>query len=83
MGRRRKVWLTVIVGIAALLAVAALMVLPLFIALAVGAVAILVVLFVSGGASRPRWDAASKAEAEAARRGDQAPFLGDHNDTTF
>ena len=83
MGGRKKLWLMIIVGIGALLAVAALMVLPLYIALAVGGVAVLVVLFVSGSPSRRRWDAASRAEAEAAQRGDQAAFLGDRHDTTF
>ena len=76
MGGRKKLWLMIIVGIVALLAVGALMVLPLYIALAVGGVAVLVVLFVTGSPSRRRWDAASKAEAEAAQRGDQAMFLG-------
>ena len=80
MGGKRKLLLLIMVGILALLAVGALMVLPLYIALAVGAVAVLVVFFVSGGPSRNRWDARSKAEAEAARRGDQGVFLGDHND---
>ena len=83
MGGRKKLWLMIIVGIVALLAVGALMVLPLYIALAVGGVAVLVVLFVTGSPSRRRWDAASKAEAEAAQRGDQAMFLGDRHDTTL
>ena len=75
MGGKKKLWLTITVVIVALLAVGALMVLPLYIALAVGGVAVLVVLFVSGSPSRRRWDAASKAEAEAARRGNQAVFM--------
>ena len=84
MGGKKKLWLTITVVIIALLAVGALMVLPLYIALAVGGVAVLVVLFVSGSPSRRRWDAASKAEAEAAQRGNQAVFMGDHhNDGTF
>ena len=83
MGGRRKLWLMISGVIAGLLAVGALLFLPLFIALAVGAVATLVVLFMSGNVSRQRWDAASKAEAEAAQRGDQAVFMRDHNDTTF
>lgn len=82
MGGRKKLWL-IIIGIIALLAVGALMVLPLYIALAIGGVAVLVVLFLSGSPSRRRWDAASKAEAEAAQRGDQAAFLGDRHDTTL
>ncbi len=83
MGGKKKLWLMIIVGIVALLAVGALMVLPLYIALVAGGVAVLIVLFVSGSPSRRRWDAASKAEAEAARRGDQAAFLGDRHDTTL
>jgi hypothetical protein len=83
MGGKKKLWLIVIVGIVALLGVVALMVLPLFIALAIGGVAILVVLFLTGSPSRRRWDAASKAEAEAAQRGDQTAFLGDRHDTTL
>ncbi len=83
MGGKKKLWLTITIVIVALIALGALLILPLYIALIVGGVAVLGVLFVSGGPSRRRWDAQSKAEAKAAQRGDQAAFLGDRHDTTL
>ena len=64
-------------------AVLAFFFLPTLVALGIAVLALIIVPLMLAGPSQRRWDAASRAEAEAAQRGDQAAFLGDRHDTTF
>ena len=84
MGRRKKLITISLVSVVALfVALAALLLLPLLIAVGVVGVALIIVLITTAGPSQRRWDAVSRAEADAAQRGDQSAFLGDRHDHTF
>ena len=84
MGSRKKLIAVSLASVGALLVAAlAFLFVPMLIALGVAAVALIVVLIVSAGPSQRRWDAVSRAEADAAQRGDQSAFLGDRHDHTF
>ena len=84
MGRRKKLITISLVSVVALfVALAALLFLPLLIAVGVVGVALIIVLITTAGPSQRRWDAVSRAEADAAQRGDQSAFLGDRHDHTF
>ena len=76
-GRRKRLILTIGVIAAAILTIGALLFLPLLVAILVGGVAVILLMFVTGGSVRHRRDALSKAQADAAQRGDQAAFMGD------
>ena len=84
-GRKKLVILTIVVVVASVLTMAALLFLPLWMAILVGGVAVILLLSVTAGPARHRRDAVSKAQAEAAQRGDQAAFMGDrgHGGTGF
>ncbi|MDE2780835.1 MAG: hypothetical protein OXI91_14340 [Chloroflexota bacterium] len=84
MRGRKKLIAVSLASVGALLVAAlAFLFVPMLIALGVAAVALIVVLIVSAGPSQRRWDAVSRAEADAAQRGDQSAFLGDRHDHTF
>lgn len=84
MGGRKKLVLLTLFSFAALvLALAALLFLPLLIGIGVVAAVLIVVLITVAGPSQRRWDRVSRAEADAAQRGDQSAFLGDRHDHTF
>lgn len=82
MGGRKKLVLLTLFSFAAL-ALAALLFLPLPIGIGVVAAVLIVVLITVAGPSQRRWDRVSRAEADAAQRGDQSAFLGDRHDHTF
>ena len=82
-GRKRKVILSVVSIVGILVALSALLFLPLLIAVGVLGAVLIVVLITTAGPSQRRWDAVSRHEAEAAQRGDQSAFLGDRHDHTF
>ncbi|MDE2841959.1 MAG: hypothetical protein OXN21_01115 [Chloroflexota bacterium] len=82
-GRKKLVAVSLASVGALLVAALAFLFVPMLIALGVAAVALIVVLIVSAGPSQRRWDAVSRAEADAAQRGDQSAFLGDRHDHTF
>jgi len=84
MGTRKKLIAVSLASVGALLVAAlAFLFVPMLIALGVAGVALIVVLIVSAGPSQRRWDTVSRAEADAAQRGDQSAFLGDRHDHTF
>lgn len=84
MGGRKRVFVLGFLGFVLLVgALAAFLFLPTLIAVGLALLVLVIVLSMLTGPSRRRWDAASKAQAEAAQRGDQAPFLGDRHDHTF
>lgn len=84
MGRRKRlIIISLVSGVALFVALAALLFLPLLIAVGVVGVALIIVLITTAGPSQRRWDAVSRAEADAAQRGDQSAFLGDRHDHTF
>ena len=84
MGSRKKLIAVSLASVGALLvALFAFLFVPMLIALGVAGVALIVVLIVSAGPSQRRWDAESRAQADAAQRGDQSAFLGDRHDHTF
>ena len=79
-GRKKKLVLT-LVGVAALvLALFALFYLPPLVAMGIGGLALIVLLFMAAGRRSHHRDAQSRLQAEAAQRGDQSAFLGDRND---
>ena len=82
-GRKKLLILTIAVVIVSVLTMVALLFLPPLLAIGVGGVAVILLLSITAGPARHRHDAVSKAQAEAAQRGDQAAFLGDRHDHTF
>ena len=84
MGGRKRVLILGFLGFIILVGgVMAFFVLPMLIALGVAVLALIIVPLMMAGPSQRRWDAVSKAEADAAQRGDGAIFLGDRHDHIF
>jgi hypothetical protein len=75
-GRKKLLILTIAVLVASVLTIAALLFLPPLLAILVGGLAVILLLSITAGPAKRRHDAVSKAQAEAAQRGDQAAFMG-------
>ena len=82
-GRKRLLIMSVAAFFVLVVALLAFFFLPTLIAMGVAIVALIIVPFMVAGPSQRRWDAVSRAEADAAQRGDGAAFVGDRHDHTF
>ena len=74
-GRKKLLILTIVVVVASVLTMVAMLFLPLKMAILVGGVAVILLLSITTGPARSRRDAMSKAQAEAAQKGNQAAFM--------
>lgn len=77
-GRKKLLILTISVAVLTVVTMVALLFVPLKMAIFLGGLAVVFLLFITAGPARSRRDAVSRAQAEAAQRGDQAAFMGGH-----